>query len=66
VFLHLRLADGLPEDGFVDRFAARVEDMFPHIDRMVADGLLERCRPGRIALTRRGLLLADSVFASFL
>ena len=66
VFLHLRTSDGLPEDRFVDRFDRSVEELFPQIVRMFDEGLLERPRPGRIALTRRGLLLADSVFASFL
>ena len=66
VFLHLRTSDGLPEDRFVDRFDRSVEELFPQIVRMFDEGLLERPRPGRIALTRRGLLVADSVFASFL
>ena len=56
----------MPEDRFVDRFDRSVEELFPQIVRMFDEGLLERPRPGRIALTRRGLLLADSVFASFL
>jgi len=66
VFLHLRTTTGLPEEGFARRFGVRVEEAFPDIARMFDDGLIERRRAGWITLTRRGLMLADSVFASFL
>jgi coproporphyrinogen III oxidase-like Fe-S oxidoreductase len=39
--------------------------VFPHIDDLRNDGLLE-CRDEYWRLTARGLLLADSVFATFL
>jgi coproporphyrinogen III oxidase-like Fe-S oxidoreductase len=39
--------------------------MFPEVAEMSANGLLERCQ-GRVQLTRRGLMIADSVFAAFL
>jgi len=65
-FLHLRTADGLPEQDFVERFGSPVGQFFPRLADLLDEGLLERPRPGWIALTRRGLLIADSVFASFL
>ncbi len=65
-FLGLRTAEGLGEEAFRARFGTSLEDLFPDTHRMLGDGLLERTAGGRIALTRRGLLVADSVFASFL
>jgi oxygen-independent coproporphyrinogen-3 oxidase len=65
VFLHLRTREGVAEEGFAARFGAALEDAFPETRRMLADGLLERRAPGRVALTRRGLLVADTVFTSF-
>lgn len=65
VFLHLRTREGVAEEGFAARFGAALEDAFPETRRMLADGLLERPAPGRVALTRRGLLVADTVFTSF-
>ncbi len=63
-FLGLRLADGFAEDDFVRRFGTGVDEIFPGTPELVRSGLLERSH-GRLALTRRGLLVADSVFASF-
>lgn len=65
-FLGLRTAEGLEEAAFRARFGASLEELFPETRRMLGEGLLERSAGGRIALTHRGLLLADSVFASFL
>ncbi|MGH7897903.1 MAG: radical SAM family heme chaperone HemW [Candidatus Binatia bacterium] len=65
VFLQLRLADGLSEEAFQQRFGSELATMFPGVDRLIADGLIER-RGARVRLTPRGLLVADSVFASFL
>lgn len=65
VFLHLRTREGLAEESFAARFGTALEDAFPETRRMLADGLLERRAPGRVALSRRGLLVADTVFTSF-
>jgi oxygen-independent coproporphyrinogen III oxidase len=65
-FLHLRTADGLPEDRFAQRFGAPLQEFFPRLGDLLDAGLLERRREGAVALTPRGLLIADSVFASFL
>ena len=66
VFLHLRTSDGVPEAGFRARFGMGLEEAFPEIGRMIAERLLEHRAPGHVALTGRGLLVADSVFAAFL
>jgi coproporphyrinogen III oxidase-like Fe-S oxidoreductase len=42
-----------------------VDAAFPHIARLVADGLAQRS-DGRLRLTARGLRFADSVAARFL
>ncbi|MBX3028228.1 radical SAM family heme chaperone HemW [bacterium] len=64
-FLGLRCTDGFALDEFAARFGCDAASAFPHLDRLVRDGLVEiagdRCR-----LTARGLLVADSVFATFL
>ncbi len=65
VFLHLRTHDGLAEESFTARFGTTLEEVFPETRQLLGDGLLERRGSGRIALSRRGLLLADAVFTSF-
>jgi len=65
VFLHLRTMEGLDERAFEKRFGSTVDELFPETARIIAEGLLERREPGRLALTAPGLLVADSVFASF-
>jgi oxygen-independent coproporphyrinogen-3 oxidase len=65
VFLHLRTSEGVGEEMFRARFGAPLEEAFPDAERLLADGLLERRADRRLALSWRGLLIADSVFASF-
>jgi oxygen-independent coproporphyrinogen-3 oxidase len=65
VFLGLRCRDGFSATHFRERFGADLATLFPHADGLRQDGLLE-CVEGRWRLTARGLLLADSVFATFL
>jgi oxygen-independent coproporphyrinogen-3 oxidase len=64
-FLHLRTTEGLAEAAFSARFGMSVDEAFPETERLIAEGLLERPVAGRIALTRRGLLVADDVFTTF-
>jgi oxygen-independent coproporphyrinogen-3 oxidase len=64
-FLNLRLADGFTEAAFRERFGVDVEEVFPNLEDVVGPGLVDR-RDGRLALTPRGLLVGDSVFATFL
>ena len=64
VFLGLRLTEGFAASEFEARFGADFLAAFPHAAAFERDGLLERSA-GRWRLTERGLLLADSVFATF-
>jgi oxygen-independent coproporphyrinogen-3 oxidase len=65
VFLGLRCSEGFAAASFARRFGLELGRAFPHADAFVRDGLLE-CVAGRWRLTARGLLFADSVFATFL
>jgi putative oxygen-independent coproporphyrinogen III oxidase len=64
-WLGLREIPGLRPQAFATRFGEPLLSAFPHVAGLIADGLLED-RGERIALSERGLLLADSVFATFL
>lgn len=65
VFLGLRCLNGLDASAFAQRFGIDIEAAFPHTATLRHQGLLmtdnERWR-----LTERGLLVADSVFATYL
>lgn len=65
VFLALRCREGLGEETFRERFGIRFSAAFPHVEELHRDGLL-RHQDGRWQLSERGLLVADSVFATFL
>jgi oxygen-independent coproporphyrinogen-3 oxidase len=64
VFLGLRLAEGFAAAAFAERFGADFLSTFPHAAALQSDGLLEQAA-GQWRLTARGLLLADSIFATF-
>jgi len=63
-FLGLRCRDGFAAADFEARFGLDVERAFPQLESFASDGLLE-LDDGSWRLTPRGLLLADSVFATF-
>jgi oxygen-independent coproporphyrinogen-3 oxidase len=65
VFLNLRCRAGFADTAFAERFGVAVNRAFPHVDTFVRDGLLD-CAAGRWRLTDRGLLVADSIFVTFL
>jgi len=65
VFLSLRCLDGFDAAEFRQRFGNDFPALFPHAADLCDGGLLE-CSGGRWQLTPRGVLLADSVFSSFL
>jgi oxygen-independent coproporphyrinogen III oxidase len=65
VFLALRCCDGFDGAAFEQRFAIDFLRAFPHAETFVRDGLLD-CADRRWHLTERGLLFADSIFATFL
>jgi len=64
-FLGLRCSEGFAITEFERRFGVAPSDAFPHLAALERDDLLERAG-GRWRLTERGLLVADSVFATFL
>ncbi|MGH8009182.1 MAG: coproporphyrinogen-III oxidase family protein, partial [Candidatus Binatia bacterium] len=64
VFLRLRQLEGFAPAAFVERFGVKLAEAFPHINDLLAEGLLIE-ETGHIKLTPRGLLLADTIFASF-
>jgi oxygen-independent coproporphyrinogen-3 oxidase len=64
VFLALRCRAGLDFESFAERFGVSFVEAFPHVSALARDGLIERGER-RWRLTDRGLLVADSVFATF-
>ena len=65
VFLVLRCSEGLSGTAFRQRFDAELPEVFPHVAALRDEELL-RSDGDRWQLTPRGLLVADSVFATFL
>ena len=63
-FTGLRRLAGIDAEEFRCRFGIALDAAFPHVARLVADGLVEAC-DGRVRLTARGLRFADTVSASF-
>jgi oxygen-independent coproporphyrinogen-3 oxidase len=63
-WLGLRERRGVDLDCFAARFATPLRDAFPHVEQLLADGLVE-WHERHLRLTTQGLLVADSVFASF-
>ena len=65
LFLGLRLRDGIAEGEFLAEFGESVDAAYPGVvARLAGGGLLER-RHGRLALSPRGLILANRVLAHF-
>ncbi|MGE5560599.1 MAG: radical SAM family heme chaperone HemW [Chloroflexota bacterium] len=65
IIMGLRLIDGLDLEAFCERFNIALDDAYPGVRRdLEALGLVEVV-DNRLRLTRRGLLLANRVFAAF-
>jgi len=64
MFLGLRMTEGVSADRFAQRFGQTLDEFYPLIDQLCADGLLEKSGM-RVRLTSRGLLVANSVFVNF-
>jgi oxygen-independent coproporphyrinogen-3 oxidase len=62
IVLGLRLAEGVPLAWLTAHFEGRAGRLASLLDRYVEAGVL-RADEGRVALTDRGVLLSDSVFA---
>lgn len=65
VFLGLREMRGIDPKDFAARFGRSLDEVHPEIAMLRAEGLLAD-RHGRLALSERGLLLADSIFAQLM
>lgn len=63
-FLGLRCRDGIDGSEFASRFAVGFADAFPHVIGLREGGLLDYTE-GRWRLTKRGRMIADEVFATF-
>jgi oxygen-independent coproporphyrinogen-3 oxidase len=61
LFMGLRMMKGISVDDFVRRFGKEPAEFYPHIGDWLEAGLMER-QTGRLRLTRRGLMVADSIF----
>jgi len=64
MFLGLRMARGISLAEFSCRFRKTPEEFYPQIKDWVEVGLMEENR-GRLRLTRRGILVSNSVFVHF-
>jgi oxygen-independent coproporphyrinogen-3 oxidase len=65
LFLGLRMLDGVDCDKFLMEFGVTLDGAFPsELHKLISNGLLER-RHERVRLSRRGLILANQVFAKF-
>ena len=65
VWLNLRQLQGFAPVAFVERFGIAFDEQFPHVADLLAEGLLTS-DSGRITLSPQGLLIADTIFASFM
>ncbi|MCL1842741.1 MAG: hypothetical protein FWF79_02920 [Defluviitaleaceae bacterium] len=66
MILGLRLIRGVSEQEFAEKFGTTPSEVYKNeIDALIKSGLLTHVQ-GRIALTTRGLDLANQVFEAFL
>ena len=63
-FTGLRRTAGIDRGRFRCRFGIELDAAFPHLERLIADGLVEASRD-RVRLTARGFRWVDSVSATF-
>ena len=65
MFLGLRMTRGISVEEFFRRFGKNPDEFYPQITNWVEQGLMEE-KDHRLRLTPRGLLVANSLFISFL
>lgn len=65
LFLGLRERRGIDPAAFAARFGSPLDAVHPEVATFRADGFLVE-RDGRLALSERGLLVADAIFTAFL
>ncbi|MFQ5903562.1 MAG: coproporphyrinogen-III oxidase family protein, partial [Candidatus Binatia bacterium] len=64
MFMGLRMTRGISLKEFSRRFGKNPNEFYPKISDWVGEGLMEE-RDKRLRLTRRGLLVANSIFVNF-
>ena len=64
MFMGLRMIEGIAVAEFRSRFERSPEDFYPQIRERIGEGLMEETA-GRLRLTHRGLLVANSLFVDF-
>jgi oxygen-independent coproporphyrinogen-3 oxidase len=64
MFLGLRMTLGISVEEFSRRFGKNPAEFYPAIRDWLEDGLMEE-NAERLRLTRRGLLVANSIFVNF-
>jgi oxygen-independent coproporphyrinogen-3 oxidase len=65
LFLGLRMTRGISAEDFYTRFGNLPRALFPQIADWLQDGLMEE-RDGFLSLSRKGLLVANSIFVEFI
>lgn len=65
MFMGLRMIDGVSSELFRSRFEQTPVEFYPQIVDWIEGKLMEE-RNGRLRLTRKGLLLANSIFVEFI
>jgi oxygen-independent coproporphyrinogen-3 oxidase len=64
MFLGLRMTGGVSFDRFAQRFGQTLDQVYPAVSQLLADGLMEKVGT-RLRLSPRGLLVANSIFVNF-
>jgi putative oxygen-independent coproporphyrinogen III oxidase len=64
MFSGLRLASGISMDAFAARFGQNPMSWYPQISDWISAGYMEQ-KSDRLVLTRRGLMIANSLFVHF-
>ncbi len=65
MFLGLRMMEGVSIETFRSRFGKTPEEFYPRISSWIEGDFLEEHR-GRLRLTPKGLMLANSIFVEFM
>jgi oxygen-independent coproporphyrinogen-3 oxidase len=64
MFMGLRMTRGVSVEDFFRRFGQKPAEIYPQIGSWLEEGLMESKDAG-LRLTRRGLMLADEIFITF-
>jgi oxygen-independent coproporphyrinogen-3 oxidase len=64
MFMGLRMTEGVSVEEFFHLFGQQPAEVYAEIGRLTEEGLMAQ-ENGRLRLTRRGLMIADEIFTSF-